>query len=146
MKVTFYLITFFLIQVENQETLDDTIQEFNDAFKRGDVAYLKNAITEDYWHTNGNSKPIDGDIWLKYLVKRTKQIESGELAVLKYELSDKVIKYYNDAAIMTGVINIEQRRSGKIETKSFRVTNVWVNVNGKWKRAGFHDHLLSESN
>lgn len=46
------------------------IDKFNRAFKECDIEQLETLITDDYLHTNGNSKSIGKDAWIGYLEKR----------------------------------------------------------------------------
>lgn len=121
------------------QKLLETIAAFNEAFQHGNVVALDSLTTGQYWHTNGNSKAIGKKDWFAYLDKRAKEIQSGNLEVIDYKMTEREIKVYGDMAIVTGKIDITQKTSGKIQKNAYRVTNVWVNLEGGWKRAGFHD-------
>lgn len=119
--------------------LRQAINGFNLAFKNGNVSQLELMITEDYVHTNGNSKSIDKAAWLKYLRKREQEIEARALEVLHYEMNELEIAMHDDVAIVTGKIVVKSRREGAIQENEYRITNIWVQESGTWKRAGFHD-------
>ncbi len=112
---------------------------FNEAFQQGNVVALDSLTTEQYWHTNGNSKAIGKKDWFSYLDKRAKEITSGNLEVIDYEMTEREIKVYGDMAIVTGKIEVTQKASGEIQKNAYRVTNIWIHLDGSWKRAGFHD-------
>ena len=49
------------------------------------------------------------------------------------------IEYYKKMAIVTGKVVVSNKDKGEIKNNEYRITNLWVNANGSWKRAGFHD-------
>lgn len=121
-----------------QELLE-TIAAFNEAFQQGNVVALDSLTTEQYWHTNGNSKAIGKKDWFAYLDKREKEITSGNLEVINYQMTEREIRVYGDMAIVTGKIEVTQKARGEIQKNAYRVTNIWIHLDGSWKRAGFHD-------
>ncbi len=65
------------------DSLSNTIREFNQAFAKYDVDLLNDWTTENYLHTNGNSKPIEKGDWLSYLRKRRNKMEEGLLVITR---------------------------------------------------------------
>ncbi|MDN5203788.1 nuclear transport factor 2 family protein [Fulvivirgaceae bacterium BMA10] len=128
-----------LSQEEKLETLKRTITEFNEAFKNCNVGKLESLITHDYLHTNGNNNAIEKSDWLNYLKKRKRQIDNGELVVQEYKLLEPNIAMYQNSAILSGKILTKGISQGETFTREIRITNLWVEENGHWKRAGFHD-------
>jgi len=122
-----------------KEELLQTVDSFNEAFRAGNLVALESMITENYLHTNGNSKTIGKRDWLNYLSKRENEIKSGNLEVIEYKMDDVEIEFYNNVAIVTGKIVVSNKEKGEILNNAYRITNVWVNESGNWKRAGFHD-------
>ena len=123
----------------NKDDLLKTVAVFNSAFAEGDLATLDSLTTENYIHSNGNSKAIDKTAWFAYLKKRTAKIKSGELEVISYQLDDTKIEMHQNTAILTGKISVTNKNSSQITENQYRVTNIWVNESGIWKRAAFHD-------
>lgn len=123
----------------NKDQLLEAINTFNTAFKNGDVARLESMITDNYQHTNGTSKSIGKESWLNYLHKRKQDLEAGNLVVNAYEMDQMEVELYEDMAIVTARVNTKSTLDGETRENEFRVTNVWVLEDGKWKRAGFHD-------
>ena len=124
---------------EDKKKLLKRIAEFNKAFKDGDAKKLGSMTTDNYLHTNGNSKPIKKNDWLEYLSKRGEEIRKGGLIVSRYELTEMETEIYDDMAIVTGKISSLSIIEGKENASMIRVTNVWVKESNVWKRAGFHD-------
>lgn len=124
---------------KSKDELLKTISKFNKAFQNGNVSILESMITENYLHTNGNSKSIGKKNWLNYLSKRENEINSGNLDVIQYEMDEIKIEFYNNMAIVTGKVAVSNKKKEEIQKNEYRITNVWVNEDGNWKRAGFHD-------
>ncbi|MFY0602680.1 MAG: nuclear transport factor 2 family protein [Flavobacteriaceae bacterium] len=122
-----------------KDQLIKTMNEFNKAFKDGNVIILESMITENYTHTNGNSKSIGKKEWINYLRKREKEIKSGNLEVIEYKMNEMEIELFENIAIVTGKIIVSNKEKGEIKKSEYRITNIWVDENGNWKRAGFHD-------
>lgn len=117
-----------------------SLKIFKQAFQKGNIATLESMITDDYVHTNGNSKAFGKDSWLNYLRKRTKRINDGELKVDSYVMDEQEIAFHDDMAIVTGRITVKSCRKGEEQIENqYRVTNIWVYESDGWKRAAFHD-------
>ncbi|MEQ8426107.1 MAG: nuclear transport factor 2 family protein [Cyclobacteriaceae bacterium] len=125
--------------LEERAQLMERIEEFNAAFGSGDVDKLELMITDNYLHTNGYSKAIGKSDWLAYLVTRKKELESGELIVKNYKMEETEIEFHNDMAIVTAKISFSTITPNEEKENEMRVTNVWVQEEGVWKRAAFHD-------
>ncbi|MEQ9592734.1 MAG: nuclear transport factor 2 family protein [Cyclobacteriaceae bacterium] len=122
------------------DSLSNTIREFNQAFAKYDVDLLNDLTTENYLHTNGNSKPIEKEDWLSYLRKRRNKMEEGLLVITRYELSDTVLRVHSSTGvIVSGRMDIEGVEDQMPFFTSLRVTNFWVHGDTGWQRAAFHD-------
>ena len=47
-----------------------------------------------------------------------------------------------DTYLIAGKVTATTLSKGAETTKSFRVSMIWVQENGQWKRAGFHDTII----
>jgi len=124
---------------EDKEELTNAIERFNLAFREGDVDLLESMITDNYQHTNGNAKSIGKESWINYLQKRKKDIVSRSLVVNSYSMEETQIEMFDDMAIVTAKIRVNSTNNDQSSENEYRVTNIWVVEEGKWKRAGFHD-------
>ena len=127
----------------DKETLLAAIGTFNTAFREGDLTVLASMITENYSHTNGNSRAIGKEDWIAYLRKRKRDIEAGALAVMEYNMEETDIVFYGNTAIVTAKIVVATQRQDVFQKNAYRVTNIWINKSGHWKRAGFHDTKIN---
>lgn len=141
----FILLSCFHQETKHQESdrakkeLLKAIDAFNTAFQTGDVETIASLVTNNYIHTNGNSKAIRKNDWFAYLNKRSQEIELGILEVLTYQMDEVEIELYDNTAIVTGKVSVSNNKEGKIINNEYRITNIWVQEAGQWKRAGFHD-------
>ena len=119
--------------------LTDALHKFNKAFQDGDVKTLEAMITEDYVHTNGYSKAIMKQDWLSYLSRRSEDIRLGRLEVIDYKMDEIDMKFYDNMAIVTGIVTVTNKTDDNSTTNHYRVTHIWVKQDNMWKRAGFHD-------
>jgi hypothetical protein len=124
---------------EEKEILIQRVEEFNIAVRDGEIEKLEAMITNNYLHTNSNSKSIRKKDWLAYLEKRKKDLTTGVLIVKNYQMNETEVEIYNDMAIVTAKISFSTIRHEEQKENEFRITNVWVQEKGIWKRAGFHD-------
>ncbi|MEM7373749.1 MAG: nuclear transport factor 2 family protein [Bacteroidota bacterium] len=122
-----------------QTQLLEAINTFNHAFQTGDMQTIESLITTNYIHTNGNAKSIRRSDWLPYIRKRSQQIKEGRLTVTAYEMQETDIEMLPQSAIVTAKIIVRSTEDGNPKEQAYRITNIWVEDHGIWKRAGFHD-------
>jgi len=95
---------------------------------------------------NGRSgNVLNRDEWLNWIESRRAKLDSGELVIKTYRVSDVEVQIYGEAAVVTGVVRSSGQRNGALFTSPVRFTNVWVKQGGEWRRAAFHDSPLPES-
>ena len=56
-----------------------------------------------------------------------------------YENSDLEVRLHGETAIVTGVNVSAGTDSGRVFRRRLRFTQVWIQRNGEWLRAAFHD-------
>ncbi len=123
----------------NQKELAASINKFNKAFALGDLEVLDALTTKNYLHTNSSSQVIVKSDWFNYLKKRNERLRSGEFVVLDYVLDQTKIEYHGSSAIVTGRVTVVTKDSIETTKNQYRITNLWVYEDNRWKRAGFHD-------
>jgi ketosteroid isomerase-like protein len=121
------------------------VHEFAGAFRAGDVAKVDALLHASYVHTNSGHKAIARAAWMDWLTSRSRKIESGELKVLSYELSDIEVIVSSNVAVVTGRVDTATQVSAGTERSKIRFTNVWMCDAGQWKRIAFHDAPAAEA-
>ncbi|MEO9869619.1 nuclear transport factor 2 family protein [Ekhidna sp.] len=124
--------------------LEVAIQEFNDAFEKGDTLQLSSMITNNYVHTNSSWKSFGKSQWMKYMKARSKKLQRGELIIHQYMMEEVSIESHDQTAIVTAKILSSGEEDGVSFEKAFRVTNLWVYDGSRWLRAGFHDTAIKK--
>ncbi|MBO6524228.1 MAG: nuclear transport factor 2 family protein [Balneolaceae bacterium] len=131
------------IKQPDQQLIAQRIQEFDTAYKTGDVEKLDEMISFDYLHTNPSGNIVTRENWLNWNISRARAIESGELVISAYETSELNIRIKNQYTVVASGVNYASGtdKGEPFETK-VRFTHVWVLEDGLWKRAVFHDSYL----
>ncbi|MEP5614419.1 MAG: nuclear transport factor 2 family protein [Cyclobacteriaceae bacterium] len=125
-----------------REKLEEALRVFNTAFETVDIATLDQMITNNYVHTNGSWEAFGKETWLGYMKNRKAKLESGDLLVSKYEMTDLNIKMHEKSAFVVARFITAGREDTTFFNKQIRVSNLWVIEDGEWKRAGFHDTMI----
>jgi ketosteroid isomerase-like protein len=117
--------------------------EFSDAFREANATLLASRLTESYVHVNGRSGSVlDRTGWLEYIRSRRQEIERGDLVMEEYEVEDLEVRIYGSSAVVTGIVSSRGSRGGEPFRSRVRFTNLWVEQEGRWRRAAFHDSPL----
>lgn len=142
--LVFWLSACSSTENERDETLAlrNSISAFNQAFASGNLAVLDSLTTARYIHTNSSDLAFRKDNWFSYLEKRSAAIEAGDLSIEEYELEEMNIEFYEESAIVTGMIRTSGSQNGDAFESQIRVSNFWVKEGEVWKRAGFHDSRI----
>jgi ketosteroid isomerase-like protein len=130
-------------QPQEVEAVEAAFLEFSDAFREANAALLASRLTESYVHVNGRSGSVlDRTRWLEYIRSRRQEIERGDLVVEEHEVEDLEVQIYGSSAVVTGIVFSRGSRSGEPFRSRVRFTNLWVEQEGRWRRAAFHDSPL----
>lgn len=131
---------------EAESEVRRAVAVFGEAFVDGNVEALDSALTADYVHVNGSSgNVLTREDWLHWIGTRRAAIESGQLAIESYELSDLIVRVDGDSAVVVGRAQSRGIDDGKAFDSDVRFTNLWRLRDGVWRRAAFHDSAINES-
>jgi len=126
-------------QEELKTELKEAINVFNQAFAEADTSLLRYMLTDDYQHSNSYYEAIGKETWLEYVGQRKADLDSGEMELLDYGMDQEQIQLIGNTGILSGRISVKSRLATDTMSATYRITNVWVKEDGKWKRAAFHD-------
>jgi hypothetical protein len=133
-------------KIGQKQEVRASVSAFGRAFAEADKPVLQALLTKDYIHVNGRSGSVlNRDKWLKWITSRRAQLDSGELSITTYIVSDVKVQIYGEAAVVTGVVHSSGQRNNVLFSSRVRFTNLWVKQGGAWRRAAFHDSPLPES-
>ncbi len=100
-----------------------------------DVARLDSLVSEDFLVINGAAKVLN------------KPEALAELANLGYDLlsvdDDSIhVRQFGPCAVVTARETIRARVQGREETGRLRITNIWLEENGRWRTVGGQATIL----
>ena len=121
------------------ESVAMALEDFAKAFRTADIEALDRMLTDEYVHTNAGARPIDKQSWLRWMASRREELASGDYVVETYELEDLEIVLYGSVAVVTGIVHSSGTSKNQPFDNRIRITNVWVQDAGHWRRAAFHD-------
>jgi len=119
------------------------LDAFSAAFRSADAKALDTLLTVSYMHTNGSSgQVLTKDEWLEFVRKRRADLRSGRLQVDRYETSGVAIRWCSEAAVVSSQVISDGRNNGRSFETRLRVTQLWLRLGTRWRRAAFHDSPL----
>jgi hypothetical protein len=123
--------------------LEAALQAFDVAFLRADAEVLDTLLVTEYLHTNGGGGSVlDKAQWLDYVRRRRADLESGRLRVTRYESSNVTVRWHPGTAVVSSRVLAEGVQDGVPFASRLQVTQVWIRVGERWRRAAFHDSPL----
>ena len=126
----------------NGPTLREEIQAFTTAYRDIDIPTLDKMTTAAFQYTNGGTETMVRKDWLRLQKWRRDDVTRGKLSVRQFDLNNPLIDFYDDAAVVTGVIDKVENVNSVRETSSYRSTQFWVRDGRSWKIAAAHDSRI----
>lgn len=105
--------------------------KWNDAYQHGDVAHLNALLADDFIIT-----VEDGSTYSKtgYLARLGGSAQHVEIS----EMSDLKVRLHGNVAVVTGAYHETGTSTGKPYEYHDRLTDVWMNSDGKWRLVASH--------
>lgn len=113
-----------------EEHLKKLEVERNQAMVRGDTATLDRTTADDYTVINPSGQ-------LGNKAQMLADIRSGDLKYQAIEVEDVTVRFYGDAAILSGRRTVKGQHRGKDISGKDRFTRVYVKRNAQWRAAWF---------
>jgi ketosteroid isomerase-like protein len=108
------------------KSLLECARAFGEAWARRDVARLQSLLAPQYIHTDFHGRVLRRDEWLAYAATQT----HGSTITFR----DLEAVEYGGVGIVTGTNDIA---GGSVGDNSIRFTQVWIELDGEWKRVAF---------
>ncbi|HEY6937217.1 MAG TPA: nuclear transport factor 2 family protein [Terriglobales bacterium] len=111
-------------------------KQWNEVYQRGDIAMMNSLLTDDFIITveDGNTYSKPGYI-----------AHSGNSSVHVQisDMSDLQVRMHGNTAVVTGAYHEKGIDKGKPYEYRDRLTDVWMNYNGRWRLIASHYSPLS---
>lgn len=109
--------------------------EAGQAYARRDLEALERLTADDYSQTDVRGSVLDRSAWLDFVKNR-----KSELAI---ECDDVHVRYYGDAAVVTGRWRYTNTREAEKLPTATRWTSVWTRYPEGWKRHAFQNTYIN---
>jgi ketosteroid isomerase-like protein len=105
--------------------------KWNEAYKRNDVGALNSLLADDFIITVEDGSTFSKAGYIAYASEGVLRVEISEMSNLKVIL-------HGDVAIVTGAYHEKGTTKGKPYEYHDRLTDVWLNTDGKWQLIAAH--------
>ena len=109
----------------------DLEKQWNDIYKRGDVVTMDALLADDYIITVEDGTTFSKPGYLAHNGNSTVQVEISKM-------SDLNVRMHGNTAVVTGSYHEKGIENGKPYEYHDRLTDVWMNTNGKWQLIASH--------
>jgi ketosteroid isomerase-like protein len=109
-------------------------KKWNEVYKRGDIAVMDSLLTDDFIIT-----VEDGSTFSKpgYIAQNGNSSVHVEIS----EMSDLQVRMHGNTGVVTGAYYEKRTEKGKSYEYRDRLTDVWMNTNGRWRLIASHYSL-----
>jgi len=138
--LTIIAITFCSMPAYAQQKPDDRAElarlekVWNDAYLRGDADSLNQLLADDLVVQMSEMRVLNKADSIAI-------VRSGRVKFQRYETSEVKIQVYDDAAVVTGLLQRTRNASGQVAEDKYRFTKVYVRKAGKWMVVAWHASL-----
>jgi ketosteroid isomerase-like protein len=109
-------------------------KKWNDVYKRGDIAGMDSLLAEDFIITVEDGRTFSKPGYIA-------QNSGSAVRVETSEMSDLQVRIHGNVGVVTGAYYEKGTEKGKSYEYRDRLTDVWMNSNGKWQLLASHYSL-----
>lgn len=110
--------------------------DWNAAYKKSDIAAMNSLLADDFIITIEDGTTFSKTGYIAHNGNTTVHVTTSDM-------SDLRVRIYGNTAVVTGAYHERGTEKGKPYEYHDRFTDVWVNLNGKWKVLASHYSLLT---
>lgn len=122
----------------DQQILVKLEQDWNDAFYKKDVAFIKSILADEFTATYDDGSRGDKAKELALVSEFNQQVQSSIQ-------DDFTVKVYQDTAVVWFTLHVVGIKQGQRAELTLRYTDVWVIRDGRWQCVSTHSTRMSES-
>ncbi len=105
--------------------------KWNDAYKQGDFASMNSLLAEDFIITVEDGTTYSKSGYIAHAGDGTTHVEVSKMSELK-------VRVHGNTAVVTGAYHEKGTIKGKPYEYHDRMTDVWINLDGKWQVIASH--------
>lgn len=109
-------------------------KKWNEVYKRGDIATMNSLLTDDFIITVEDGSTFSKPGYIAHTGNSTVRVEISDM-------SDLQVRMHGNTAIVTGAYHEKGTDKGRHYEYRDRLTDVWMNYNGKWRLIASHYSL-----
>ncbi len=111
-----------MIELENK---------WNAAYQRGDIAVMNSLLDDDFIITVEDGSTFSKPGYIAHSGDTTVHVSQSEM-------SDLRVRMHDNTAVVTGTYHEKGTSKGKPYEYRDRFTDVWININGRWRVIASH--------
>lgn len=106
-------------------------EQWSRAYLKGDISILTTLLAEDFVITVEDGATYSKVGYIAHSGDSTLHVEISKLSDLK-------VRLYGNVAVVTGAYHEKGQSRGKAYEYRDRLTDVWINTNGRWQVIASH--------
>ena len=109
-------------------------KKWNEVYKRGDIAVMDSLLADDFIITVEDGSTFSKPGYIAQNGNSSVQVEISEM-------SDLQVRMHGNTGVVTGAYYEKGIEKGKPYEYRDRLTDVWMNTNGRWRLIASHYSL-----
>jgi ketosteroid isomerase-like protein len=111
-------------------------KQWNEVYKRGDIATMNSLLTDDFIITVEDGSTFSKPGYIAHTGNSSVHVQVSDM-------SDLQVRMHGNTTVVTGAYHEKGTDKGKPYEYRDRLTDVWMNYNGKWRLIASHYSPLS---
>jgi ketosteroid isomerase-like protein len=118
-------------RTSTQSQVLDLEKRWNDVYRRSEVAAMDSLLDDDFIITVEDGSTFSKPGYIAHNGNSTVHVDVSEMSDLK-------VRGHGNTAVVTGAYHERGTDRGKPYEDDDRLTDVWMNVNGRWRLVASH--------
>jgi ketosteroid isomerase-like protein len=111
-------------------------KQWNEVYKRGDIAMMNSLLTDDFIITVEDGQTYSKPGYIAHSGNSSVHVQVSDM-------SDLQVRMHGNTAVVTGAYHEKGIDKGKPYEYRDRLTDIWMNYNGRWRLIASHYSPLS---
>jgi ketosteroid isomerase-like protein len=111
-------------------------KQWNEVYKRGDIAMMNTLLTDDFIITVEDGSTFSKPGYIAQSGNSTVRVEISDM-------TDLQVRMHGNTAVVTGAYHEKGKNKGKTYEYRDRLTDIWMDYKGKWRLIASHYSSLT---